>query len=63
MATGLDKQIAGWTSTLLTPFTQCTTYTTVQGPHGFKLLRLVHGVLLLCFASCIQALSAMPHSL
>ena len=45
MATGLSQQNAGWISTLLTPFTQYTTCTTVHGHLGFELLSLAHRVL------------------
>lgn len=45
MATGLSQQNAGWISTLLTPFTQYTTCTTVHGRLGFELLSLAHRVL------------------
>lgn len=45
MATGIGQQNAGWISTLLTHFTQDTTYTAAHGHFGFELLSLAHGVL------------------
>lgn len=57
MATGLGQQNAGWISTPLALFTQCTIYTTVHGHLDFEFLRLTYGELPLqrCLSSCIQA--------